>query len=68
MKTSNFLNVLMAAALVVLAAKLHFVGICCGAGANDSSAASAAAPASAGATVIDSTGLLPGVKGFGGPV
>ena len=72
MKTSNFLNVLMAAALVVLAAKLHFVGICCGAGANDSAAASAAkppaAPAGAGATVIDSTGLLPGVKGFGGPV
>lgn len=56
MKTSNFLNLVLAGALVLLAAKLHFVGDCIGAGAP------------AGGTVIDSTGLAPNARGFGGPV
>lgn len=63
MKTSTFLNVVLAAALVLLAAKLRFVGTC---GAADAPESAAAAPA--GAAVFDSTGLVPGVRGYGGPV
>lgn len=79
MKAANFLNILLAVALVLLCAKLHFMS---GTGtANAAPGAADAKPAApahainatasgdcAETTAIDSTGLAPGVSGFGGPV
>lgn len=87
MKAANFLNILLAVALVLLCAKLHFMS---GTGtANAASGAADAKPAAPAAVhgeapaqainatasgdcaetaAIDSTGLAPGVSGFGGPV
>ena len=81
MKAANFLNILLAIAVVLLCAKLHFTQA-----PASSPAAPAAPPAAqpeaeidamkdggpetdaAGTIVIDSTGLAPGVSGFAGPV
>lgn len=60
MKAANFLNVLLAAALLLLCAKLHLKS------APPSADAAPAPPADA--LVVDSTLLAPGVTGYGGPV
>lgn len=67
MKAANFLNLLLAAALVLLCAKLYFLSPPAVAPAAAAPAATEAAPAS-GSVSIDSTDLAPGVSGFGGPV
>ena len=88
MKAANFVNVLLAVALVILCAELHAERNARRAGTNPP-AENAAEPARAeGAErtfhaepgegseetapaksfVVDSTGLAPGVSGFGGPV
>jgi len=80
MKAANFLNLLLATAVVLLCAKLHFVSPRAPSPAPAPAAAPAAAPADAPGTepgagpeaadriVVDSTGLAPRVRGFGGPV
>lgn len=81
MKAANFLNILLATALVLLCAKLHFMQTGTTPTAAPATAQSEAthpevapfhgaeSPAAASETVtIDSTGLAPGVSGYGGPV
>lgn len=73
MKAANFLNILLATALVLLCAKLHFMQTGAAPTAPAPSAPgvapSAPPPGDGAATVtIDSTGLAPWVSGYGGPV
>ena len=81
MKAANFLNVLLAIALVLLCAKLHFmqkvtVPTTAPATAQSTAAHTEIAPfhgaeslvAESETVTIDSTGLAPGVSGYGGPV
>ena len=79
MKAANFVNVLLAVALVILCAELHAERNARRAETNPP-AENAAEPARAEvgkgseetapakSFVVDSTGLAPGVSGFGGPV
>jgi flavin reductase (DIM6/NTAB) family NADH-FMN oxidoreductase RutF/uncharacterized protein with FMN-binding domain len=67
MKAANFLNLLLATALVLLCAKLYFLSPPGAAPVATVLAAAEAVPA-AGTVSIDSTDLAPGVSGFGGPV
>ena len=62
MKAANFLNIVLALALLILCVKLHFMG--------DPPAAAPvlAEPAAPSVQIIDSTELASGVSGFGGPV
>ncbi|MBQ7722075.1 MAG: FMN-binding protein [Kiritimatiellae bacterium] len=73
MKAANFINILLAIAVVILAAELRKKNAQCpmrngrcamvaGEQTNNLETVSSAP------VVIDSTGLVPGVKGFGGPV
>lgn len=61
MKSNRFLTILVSSAIVLTCARLHVFS------APDDGAAPATAPAD-GATILDSTGLAPDVRGFGGPV
>ena len=67
MKAANFLNIVLALALLLLCAKLHVVNLPSAAGDVDGKPAAdeAAAPS---VQIIDSTDLAPGATGFGGPV
>ena len=81
MKAANLLNLLLATAVVLLCAKLHFVAPRAPSPAPEAAVADAPAPAPAPAPeepeaaaadveriVVDSTGLAPRARGFGGPV
>ncbi len=67
MKAANFVNVLLALALVILCAKLYFQSSCPKTAASAAGTDVSPAPDAASVT-IDSTDLAAGVSGFGGPV
>ena len=62
MKAANFLNVVLALALLILCAKLHALA------GGAAPAPDAPAPAAPAVQIIDSTALAPGATGFAGPV
>ncbi|MBQ7721686.1 MAG: hypothetical protein IJT64_02130, partial [Kiritimatiellae bacterium] len=73
MKAANFINILLAIAVVILAAELRKKNAQCTMSNGRCAIASGAQTndletVSSEPIVIDSTGLVPGVKGFGGPV